>query len=395
MSIEMDLYIPLSVVMFLEYAIWGAWAPVLAPRLLGPLKMTGKQTGWIYATLPIACIISPLIAGQLADKWVNTEWILGIAHLIGAVLLVVAATKRTFGSLFLVMLCYSFCYAATLPLVNSILFANVEDVATQGKVFIWAPVAWALVGYSLTGWRWVFKTEGEGRDCLFLAAALSLVMGVACFFLPAAPPAQTGKIPVLEAMAMLGDPNFLMFIVISAVVAGLMQFYFLGTGVFMQDVGVPGKNVPAAMGIAQAAQAVATFFALGFFLEEVGFKWTLVIGAGCWFLMYVVYIGTKPTWLIVISQALHGLAYVLFMIVGQIFAESVAPEEIRSSVQALIFAATVGVGLFIGTQAAGFVMDMNSVDGKFNWPKIWMVPCAVMLAGAIALAVLFQVPPPQ
>jgi len=389
-SIEMKLYIPLSVVMFLEYAVWGAWAPVLAPRLLGPLKMTGKQTGWIYATLPIACIISPLIAGQLADKWVNTEWILGIAHLIGAVLLVVAATKRTFGSLFWVMLCYSMCYAATLPLVNSILFANVKDIATQGKVFIWAPVAWALVGYFLTGWRWVFKTEGEGRDCLFLAAILSVVMGVACFFLPAAPPAQTGKIPILEAMAMLGDPNFLMFIVISAVVAGLMQFYFLGTGQFMQDVGVPGKNVPASMGIAQAAQAAATWFALGFFLEFVGFKWTLVTGAGCWFLMYVVYIGTKPTWLIVISQALHGLAYVFFMIVGQIFAESVAPPEIRSSMQALIFAATTGVGLFFGTQAAGFVMDLNSAEGKFNWRRIWMVPGAVMLAGAIALAVLFQ-----
>ena len=390
MSIEMNLYIPLSVVMFLEYAVWGAWAPVLAPRLLGPLKMTGKQTGWIYATLPIACIISPLIAGQLADQWVNTEWILGIAHLIGAVLLVVAATKRTFWSLFWVMLCYSMCYAATLPLVNSILFANVDDVATQGKVFIWAPVAWALVGYFLTGWRWVFKTEREGRDCLFVAAILSVVMGVACFFLPAAPPAQTGKIPIVEAMAMLGEPNFLMFIVISAVVAGLMQFYFLGTGQFMQDVGVPGKNVPASMGIAQAAQAVATWFALGFFLEVVGFKWTLVTGAGCWFLMYLVYIATKRTWLIVTSQALHGLAYVFFMIVGQIFAESVAPEEIRSSMQALVFAATVGVGLFVGTQAAGFVMDLNSTEGKFNWRKIWMVPGVVMLAGAIALAVLFQ-----
>ena len=390
MSIEMNLYIPLSVVMFLEYAVWGAWAPVLAPRLLGPLKMTGKQTGWIYATLPIACIISPLIAGQLADQWVNTEWILGIAHLIGAVLLVVAATKRTFGSLFLVMLCYSMCYAATLPLVNSILFANVDDVATQGKVFIWAPVAWALVGYFLTGWRWVFKTEGEGRDCLFLAAILSAVMGVACFFLPSAPPAQTGTIPIVEAMAMLGEPNFLMFIVISAVVAGLMQFYFLGTGQFMQDAGIPGKNIPASMGIAQAAQAVATWFALGFFLEFVGFKWTLVTGAGCWFLMYVVYIATKPTWLVVMSQALHGLAYVFFMIVGQIFAESVAPEEIRSSMQALVFAATTGVGLFVGTQAAGFVMDMNSAEGKFNWRKIWMVPGGVMLAGAIALAVLFQ-----
>ncbi len=61
------LYIKLSAVMALEYAVWGAWMPVLAARLLGPLKFSGKQTGWIYATLPLACIVSPLISGQLAD----------------------------------------------------------------------------------------------------------------------------------------------------------------------------------------------------------------------------------------------------------------------------------------------------------------------------------------
>jgi MFS family permease len=83
--------------MFLEYAIWGAWAPILAARLLGPLKFSGKQTGWIYATLPLACIISPLVAGQLADKWVNTERILFVSHLLGAGLLFTAARQRRFG----------------------------------------------------------------------------------------------------------------------------------------------------------------------------------------------------------------------------------------------------------------------------------------------------------
>ncbi len=96
MGIDTKTYIALSVVMFLEYAVWGAWAPVLAARLLGPLKMTGKQTGWIYATLPIACIISPLVAGWLADQYVDMKWILIVAHLLGAVLLFVAAKQSRF-----------------------------------------------------------------------------------------------------------------------------------------------------------------------------------------------------------------------------------------------------------------------------------------------------------
>jgi len=381
--------------MFLEYAIWGAWAPVLAARLLGPLKFSGKQTGWIYATLPLACIISPLVAGQLADKWVNTERILFVSHLLGAGLLFTAARQRRFGSLFVAMLFYSFCYAATLPLVNALMFAqlaeNQLDISVNSPgIFIWAPIAWALVGYFLTGWRWTFKTEGEGRDCLFMAAGLSAIMAVGCFFLPETVPAKSGEIPILGAMGMLADSNFLIFIVLSMIVAGMMQFYFLGTARFMQDMGIAAKNVPASMAIAQAVQAVATFFALGLLLRSLGFKWTLTVGAGCWLVMYIVYVATKPRWLVIMSQSLHGLAYVFFIIAGQIFAESIAAEEIRSSMQALVFAATVGIGLFLGTQFAGVVMDVFKKDDQFRWRPIYTVPCAITLVCLIGLVLFFK-----
>ena len=111
-GMDCGLYVKLSAMMFLEYAIWGAWYPVLATRLLGPLKFTGKQTGWIYATIPLGCIISPLIAGQIADRWLNTEIILAGAHLIGTLLLFIAAWKRKFNVLFGVLLVYALFFAA-------------------------------------------------------------------------------------------------------------------------------------------------------------------------------------------------------------------------------------------------------------------------------------------
>jgi len=157
----------------------------------------------------------------------------------------------------------------------------------------------------------------------------------------------------------------------------------------MIDMGIPGKNVPATMGIAQAAQAIATYFLLGWSVETLGFQWTLVMGAGFWLLMYLVYVATKPRWLIVVAQTFHGLAYVFFMIVGQIFAGKVGPH-IPASMQALIFAATTGVGLFLGTQLAGAVMDRFSVEGRFEWRKIWVVPLVIMALGAIVLATVFQ-----
>ena len=388
---EPKLYFALSFAMFMEYAIWGAWMPVLAARLVGPLKMSGKQTGWIYATLPLACIVSPLLAGLLADKYLNTEWILGGAHVIGAVLLFLAARKTTFKSLFVVMLGYCFFYAGTLPLVNAVLFANVADVASQSKVFIWAPVAWALAGYFLTGWRWIFKTGEKGADCLYLAAILSLVMGIGCLvLLPAMKPSGTGEIPIVKAMGLLKGTNFLVFIIVSMVFFGLMQFYFLGTAPFMQAMGIPAKNVPASMAIAQAVQAIATYFLMALLLDKLGPKWTLTIGATFWLLLYIVYINQKPRWLIVVCQAFHGIAYVLFVIVGQIFANSQATEDIQSSTQAMLFAATTGVGLFLGTQFAGVIMDKFRKEGKFQWRPIFTVPAAIALMCILVLTGVFK-----
>jgi nucleoside transporter len=390
--IDTKTYIALSVVMFLEYAVWGAWAPVLAARLLGPLKMTGKQTGWIYATLPIACIVSPLVAGWIADQYWDMKWILIVCHLVGALLLFVAAQQNRFAPLLVVMFLYSLCYAATLPLVNAVLFRETSDGAVTSKVFLWAPVAWALVGWGLTGWRMSRKTQGDGRDCLYLAAALSVLMVAGCFLLGEKPLAATGKIPVLEALGMLSQMNFLVFILISLVVAGLMQFYFLGSAQFMQDMGVSSRVVPASMALAQIAQAAATWYLLQRLTGEAGYKWTLTIGAGCWFLLYAIYVLGKPRALIIASQPLHGLAYVFFIIAGQMCANNYATPDIVGSMQALIFAATSGVGLFLGTQLAGIVMDKNSVNGKFQWPKVWMVPCLITLVGVLVLAAVFQDP---
>jgi MFS family permease len=385
-----SLYIKLSAVMSLEYAVWGAWMPVLAARLLGPLRFSGKQTGWIYATLPLACILSPLISGQLADRWLNAEWILAAAHLIGAALLLIAALQTRFAALFAVMFLYSVFYAATLPLVNAVLFANVTDVASQGRVFMWAPIAWAIAGYFLTGWRWVFKTAEKGRDCLFLAAALSLIMAASCLALPATPPAGAGEAPILKALTMLGDTNFLVFMVVSLVVCGLMQFYFLGSARFMMDIGIPAKNVPASMAIAQAVQAAATFFLLGWLISGVGFKWTLAIGAVCWLVLYVVYVISKHRLVVIVAQSLHGLAYVFFVIAGQVYASSVASGEILKSMQALVFAATTGLGLFLGTQFAGIVMDLCKREDRFNWRAIFWVPAAITFVSVIVLIALFK-----
>jgi MFS family permease len=393
-----DAYIRVSALMFLEFAVWGAWMPVLALRLLGPMKLSGKQTGWVYATLPLACIFAPLASGYLADKYLNAEWVILASHAVGAVLLLVAAKQTKFTGMFLAMLAYSVCYTATLPLVNNVLFRQLpkEDWA---YVFLWAPVAWALVGYILTGIRQVRKLGGDGPDSLYMAAFLSLLMVAVCFFqIPTPPKGDAAAVanPMSQALGMLANHSFLVFILAQLVVVGMQQFYFLGTGQFMQDRGIPGKNVSAAMAIAQAVQAVATFFCLGWLIGRVGYQWTFVIGAASWTVLFATYILNKANAGTIAIQAFHGLAYVFFVIGGQYFVGEMAPDTcgFSASAQSVLFIATSGIGLFVGTQLAGFVMQKNCVAGKFQWQKIWAVPLAITLAGAIVFAAAFKAPAP-
>jgi MFS family permease len=286
------------------------------------------------------------------------------------------------------MLLYSLCYAATIPLVNALMFRHLPKQAPD--IFIWAPIAWALIGYFLTGWRSLRKREGDGSDCLWLASVLSVVMVAVCLIQPATLPQPSKGAPILQVLGLLKEVPFAVFIGVSLLISGMMQFYFLGTARFMQDVGIAGKNVPAAMGMAQAAQAVATFFLLALFWEKLGICPTLLIGAASWLALYIVYVLTRARALVAMAQVLHGLAYVFFINAGWMYVNSRADDSIRGTAQALIILATNGISLFLGTQLAGVTMDKFCRDGRFQWGKIWAVPLVITLAGVLVLATAFR-----
>jgi nucleoside transporter len=390
---DWPLYIQLSLMMFIQFAVWGAWSPVLAARLLGPLKFSGKQTGWIYGTVFLGCIISPLIAGQIADRWVATQWFLSVAHLVGGMLLLAAAQQKKFWPLLIVMGLYGLAFAPTLALVNSLMFRHLEQAGVSPfAVFVWGVISWVLVGWALALWRRV-KGSGEGSDCLILAALLSLVMGVYCLFLPDTSPLGATQ-PFTEALSLLKDPNFLVFLAVGFVLATQLQFYFLGTAPYLGDLGVQSRNIPAVMTIAQAAQVAAMAF-MAFYetrlLEGIGFRWTFTIGVVMWLAMYGAYSAGNPRLLVISSQALHGLAYAFFINVGFVYVSKVAPAEIAGSAQGLYTVVIFGFGLFLGTQFTGVVMDrLKTPEGKFRWRTIYLVPCALAAACAIAIATLFR-----
>lgn len=390
---DWQLYLKLSVMMFLEFAIWGAWAPVLASHLIGTLKMSGKQTGWIYAMLWLGCIVSPFIGGQIADRWVATEYFLSFVHLIGGVVLLLAAGRKKFWNLLGLMGIYSLLFAPTLALVNSLMFSHLTDSDTQaGKIRVWGTIGWIVAGLGLALWRRLGKLKVRGSDALVLAGFLSLIMGIFCFFLPhTPPPAEPGNpLAFMEAFKMLTDTNFLIFLIISFVVTTELQFYYVPTAPFLEDIGVQRNNVSAVMTIAQFAEIIGMAVLLPLLLPKLGFRWILVVGVIAWPLRYMIFAMMRPVWLVISSLSFHGLGYTFFFFVGQMYVDKVAPPDIRGSAQALIAVVTLGLGNFIGTQITGIVLDYFKKDGRFQWRPIFLVPCALTIACALAFILFFR-----
>jgi nucleoside transporter len=384
------LYGQLSLMMFLEFAVWGAWAPVLAAYLLGDMKLSGKQTGWVYAMLWLACIVSPFIGGQLADRYLETQWFLAAVSILGGVLLLLAARQRSFKGLLVLMGAYSLLYAPTIPLVFSLMMkhASTDQV---GYIRVWGTIGWIVAGFILAFWRRTRKGPAKTCDCLTLAGILSLLMGVLCVFLPHTPPAKSADpMAFLKAFAMLKDPQFLVFLIISFVVTTELQFYYVPTAQFLEDIGIKNKNVPAVMTVAQMAEILAMVLALGWAVTNLGFHWTLAIGVIAWPARYVIFALMKPVWLVVASLAFHGIGYTFFITAGQMYVDSVAPPDIKASAQALVTVATLGLGNFLGTQFTGVIMDFFKFEGKFRWRPIFLVPCILTVACAIAFLALFK-----
>jgi nucleoside transporter len=387
----------LGAMMFLQYAIWGAWAPVLSSYLIGDLDFSGAQVGWIYALLPLATILSPFVGGQLADRYFASEKVIAFLATSGGLLLLLVSRTTEFGAMAGLMLVYCLLYAPTLALTNSIAMINLRDSEAEfGRIRVWGTLGWIASGWILTGWR---SLEDAGSvaplapDTLVLAGLFSIVMGLQSLTLPRTPPRTEGVQPwaFLESLKMLRDRDFLVFVAITFVVATELEFYYILTAPFLQErVGVSATSVPAVMTIAQLAEIFVMAFYLPYALKRYGMRRTLAIGVIAWPLRYVVFAIGGPAWLVVASLALHGFCYVFFFVAAFIYVDKIAPPDIRASAQSLIAIVALGLGRFLGSLFAGFVRDVFSGAGTTDWTKVFLVPCTLTVLCAAAFLLFFR-----
>ena len=392
----------LSIMMFLQYFIWGAWFVTLGTYLQQGLGFNGTQVGLAYGSMAIGAMISPFFVGMIADRFFSTEKMIAVLHVLGGALLYYASTIRDFSSFYPVVILYALCYIPTIALTNSISFHNMKNPAAEfPRVRVLGTIGWIVAGLIVGTFGRFFFDGATGLEAtaipMRIAAGASFFMGLyALAALPHTPPPGAGKQIALrdvlgfDALALTKDRSFATFLVGAFLLCIPLQFYYTFTNLFLNEIGVESAASKMTMG-----QMSEIFFMLlmPYFLVRLGVKKLLLVGMIAWAARYALFAlgdADNLVWMLYGGIILHGVCFDFIFVTGQIYVDQQAGPKIRAAAQGLFALVTMGFGYFIGGIVSGRVVDAYALTNGHDWRTIWMVPAIGALAVAIVFALMFK-----
>ena len=339
----------LSVLMFLEFFIWGAWIVPISSYMNTTLGFSGTQIGWICGASALGALVSPVFIGYVADRFFSTERILSVLHLAGAACLFVAASQTTFPAMITVIMMDALCFMPTLPLVNNIVFRNIENADKFSRIAVGGNVGWIIAGLAVG----FFIGERHG-GFFYIAAGVEVLLALYCLTLPHTPPkAKETKgqdVFGLTAATLLKEPAFLVFAVAIPLVTISKTFYTTWTNAFLTEISLPKPT--AVMTLSQISELI-TMIILPWFIARIGLKMVIVAGMAIWAVRYFAF-ATMNVPAVLGGLLLHGFSYGFVITGASIYAARLVPPAMSARAQSFIALLIFGIGMFCGAHVAGF-----------------------------------------
>jgi nucleoside transporter len=389
--------------MVLEFAIWGAWLPLIWGYMgKDGLAFSDSQIAWVGSAFAIASIVGIFFSSQFADRTFAAERFLAASHFIGGLAILGMYWAKDFPMFFGLMLVHSLLYVPTISVTNSIAFTHMKDAQKEfGLVRMGGTIGWILVA-----WPLFFVLQGKegaeavaaSRSIFLVSGILSLVLAAYSLTLPHTPPrpAAAGDTGFAWAKAArhLASPFLLVLFVVTFIDAVIHNGYFVMAGDFLKSptVGIRPEWIMPVMSIGQVAE-ILTMAVLGMVLSRLGWKTTMILGILGHAARFAVFAFLPQNQAVIIAvQVLHGICYAFFFATLYIFIDAAFPKDVRSSAQSLFNLLVLGLGdlaakwLFIPLQSR------LTVDGTTDYRQLFLVPTAMALAAAVLLAVAFWPP---
>lgn len=401
----------LSVMMFLQYAVWGAWLPIASRYLSAGLSFSEYQISLLLGLAgSIGAITAPFIAGQIADRYFSTERCLATLLLIGGALKWVLSFQDTYTAWLWLSILYSVVYMPTLSLSNSMAFAHLADPKRQfGYVRLWGTVGWIAASWAFpmiwlqTDLQLTAKppflvgTEVENAtlrlvDALKFSGSMSFGYALFCLFLPHTPPKSDGVEPLAFAAAfkLLRKRSVAVLIASSLVISAIHQIYFIQTGKFLPTLGLRDADIGPAMTIGQFSE-ILIIGGLGVMLKRLGFRTVITMGALAYFARYGIWSMTSlPPAVLVGSQVLHGLCYACFFAAGFVYVDRIAPADARNSAQTVFGILILGGGPVLGGWLSGYLGERFTGPDGLDFAPLWRTLSLLGLATALLFVTLFR-----
>ena len=372
--------VQLSLLMFFQFFIWGAWFVTMGTFLSQEFNSSGSELSLAYETQSIGAIIAPFIIGLIADKYFAAQKVLGTIHLFGAFLLYNAGISENFSFFYPYILIYMLLYMPTLALANSVAFRQMKDPSKEfAPIRIFGSIGWIIAGLLIGYFSW--ESLNTLKNTFYMSSFISLILGVYSFTLPNTPPIieknknkTISEIIGLDALKLLNDKAYLVFFIASILICIPLAFYYQHANQFLNEIGM--EAAAAKMTLGQISE-VLFLSLLPFFIKRFGFKSTLIFGILAWGLRYLLFsLGADGmnSWMLILGIILHGICYDFFFVSGQIYTNLKCKPEYKSSAQGLITLATYGLGMLIGFRIAGYLTDLYVINDGHNWEKIWIQP---------------------